>query len=514
MSLQTVRNVVLLFSNPSYTDGHTIPSTILKNITALSSHIAYSDDLLGNITTLSTTSVSTANGVVQGLLYVPDLPSDDPCLDLASTYIPKNVTRQINLPTTNYNLIALAPWINATCTQSFLASARSDPLRALLVYLPDGDASQPPDVDDEAWDLGDAGAWKTTNRYPVYAIPGASGNEMMHQLSLYSGDLSEVPFSDEITSTYSPNPADYVRVWTELSVITVSKTLPLWAFILIIIGVILAVIGGTSLLMHFVQSRRRAALRRRVKRGEVNLEGLGIKRLTVPMKHIEKFQLFTYNYDPPVPSPTTGNFPQRKGRRSSEASYSPASVRTDTRTEMMDSAMHYQPACLICMDDFESKRTVIRELPCGHIYHPECIDEFLSHLSSLCPSCKTSMLPPGYCPKITNSMVRREFATRRLRSQGVIITVDVESGCRRLSSWSSTLKKHIWHTSSPKPDEFVDLQAVSVQEPLRAVDIRPSTVGTTRDRMQDLIVPVDEINSDDGRPPWKRTALKVFPGFR
>lgn len=368
----------------------------------------------------------------------------------------------------------------------------------MLVYLPDGDASQPPDVDDEAWDLGDGGVWKTTNRYPVYAIPGASGKEMMEQLSLYSGDLSTVPFSNQITTTYSPNPADYVRVWTELTVTTVSTTLPLWAFILIILGVIVAVIGSTSLLMHFVQSRRRAALRRRVVRGEVNLEALGIKRLIVPLDHIKTFPLFTYNYDPPLPSPASVKLPLKKGRRSSEASRDPASIRTDTRTEKNVSAINYQPACLICLEDFESRKTIIRELPCGHIYHPECIDEFLSQLSSLCPSCKASMLPPGYCPKITNSIVRREFGTRRLRSRGAIIHVDVERGRRRLSSWSSSMRKHICRVSSPKPDEAFDLQ-----EYPRAG--RPSTIGTTRDRMEDLVVPVDETNSDDGRPQCKLT---------
>ncbi|KAI1098708.1 hypothetical protein F4804DRAFT_323957 [Jackrogersella minutella] len=504
MSLQTVRNVVLLFSNPSWSDGHSVPSTILRNITALSSQIAYSEDLLGNITTLSTTSVSTANGVVQGLLYVPDLAANDPCQNQTAKYIPQNVTRQVNLPTTNYNLIALAPWINANCTKSFLASARLDPIRGMLVYRPEGDDGQPPAADDEVWDLGDGDAWKTTNRYPVYAVPSASGNEMMHQLSLYSGDLSQVPFSQQIITTYSPNPADYVRVWTELSVITVSTTLPLWAFILIILGVIVAVIGSTSLLMHFVQSRRRAALRRRVMRGEVNLEALGIKRLRVPMDHIHSFTLFTYNYDPPVPmSPTSPKSPT-KGRRSSEVSRQPASV----RTEKNDASIDYQPACLICLEDFESKKTIIRELPCGHIYHPECIDEFLSQLSSLCPSCKASMLPPGYCPKVTNSMVRREFGTRRLRSRGgAMIHVDVERGRQRLSSWSSSMKKHILRVSSPKPEEAVDLP----EQP--RLD-RPSTVGTARDRMQDLVVPVDETNSDDGRPQWKRTAIKVFPGFR
>ncbi|KAI1378529.1 hypothetical protein F4677DRAFT_411158 [Hypoxylon crocopeplum] len=506
-ALQAVRNVVLLFSNPSWSDGHSVPSTILRNITALSSQIAYSEDILVNITTLSTTSVSTANGVVQGLLYVPDLADDDPCQNLSAPYIPQNATRQVNLPTTNYNLIALAPWINANCTLAFLASAKLDPIRAMLVYLPDGDTNQPPAVDDEAWDLGDGGAWKATNRYPVYAIPSTSGKQMMRQLSLYSGDLSQVPFSNQIMSTYSPNPADYVRVWTELTVVTISTTLPLWAFILIILGVIVVVIGSTSLLMHLVQNRRRAALRRRVMRGEVNLEALGIKRLTVPFDHIQTFPLFTYNYDPPLASPSSTKFPQKNGRRSSEASGVAINVRSSTRNEKNDSAIDYQPACIICLEDFESRKTIIRELPCGHIYHPECIDEFLSHLSSLCPSCKASMLPVGYCPQITNSMVRREFGTRRLRSRGAVIHVDVERGRRRLSSWSSSMKKHICPLSSPKPEEAVDLQ----EQPRGG---RPSTVGTTRDRMQDLVVPVDETNSDDGRPPWKRTALKVFPGFR
>ncbi|KAI2614922.1 hypothetical protein GGR54DRAFT_615346 [Hypoxylon sp. NC1633] len=508
MSLQIVRNVVLLFSNPSWSDGHSVPSTILSNITALSSQIAYSEDILDNITTLSTTSVSTANGVIQGLLYVPDLPTDDPCQNLSSTYIPRNVTRQINLPTTNYNLIALAPWINANCTQSYLASAKLDPIRGMLFYLPDDGIGQPPDVDDLAWDLGDGGAWKTTNRYPVYAIPSVSGKEMMRQLSFYSGDLSQVPFSDQIMSVYHPNSADFVRVWTQLTVATVSTTLPLWAFILIILGVIVAVIGSTSLLMHFVQNRRRAALRRRVMRGEVNLEALGIKRLRVPLNHIQTFPLFTYNYDPPpMPSPTSLKSPHKTGQMSSEASAAVADVRNSARSEKDSTAINYQPACIICSEDFESKKTIIRELPCGHIYHPDCIDEFLSHLSSLCPSCKASMFPAGHCPKITNSMVRREYGTRRLRSRGAVIHVDVERGRRRLSSWSSSMKKHICPLTSPKREEAVDLQ----EQPRAS---RASAEGPIRDRMEDLVVPVDETNSDDGRPPWKRAALKVFPGFR
>ncbi|KAI1496916.1 hypothetical protein F5X99DRAFT_398629 [Biscogniauxia marginata] len=503
MSLQALRNVVLLFSNPTWSNGHSIPSTIIRNITALSNQIAYSEDYIGNITTLSTNYVPTSNGVVQGLLYVPDLNRDDTCYDLANKYIPANVTRQANLPTTNYKLIAIAPWINIECTRSFLASARLDPLRAMLVYIPGSGAAQPPESGSLEWDLDDGDAWKANNHYPVYAISGAAGDVMMRQLSLYSGDLSEVPFADQINTTYSPNPDDYVRVWTELTVSTGPSTLSLWAFVLIIIGVLLFVIGGTSLLMHYVQNRRRAALRRRVRRGEVNLEALGIKRLAVPMDHIHTFPLFTYNYDPPVSSPTSANLsPHSPIKTTSEL----GSKATSSQVGKDEVVLHYQPTCLICLDDFESKKTIIRELPCGHIFHPECIDEFLSELSSLCPLCKASMLPPGHCPKITNSMVRREVGTRRLRSRSVI--TDVETGRRRLSSWGSSIKKHLYRTPpSPKRDDSVLLQDQSVLE-------RPAPVITTRDRMQELVEPIDETNSDDGRPLWKRAAIKAFPGFR
>jgi hypothetical protein len=80
-------------------------------------------------------------------------------------------------------------------------------------------------------------------------------------------------------------------------------------------------------------------------------------------------------------------------------------------------ATNYQPTCEICLEPYKNRETIIRELPCGHIFHPECIDEFLHGVSSLCPICKASMLPEGYCPKITNDMVRRERAIRLLRGR-------------------------------------------------------------------------------------------------
>ncbi|KAI7867659.1 hypothetical protein BDF14DRAFT_1742880 [Spinellus fusiger] len=44
-------------------------------------------------------------------------------------------------------------------------------------------------------------------------------------------------------------------------------------------------------------------------------------------------------------------------------------------------------ACVICLDEF-SKGDTIRQLPCHHEYHCECIDPWLTIKSAACPLCK------------------------------------------------------------------------------------------------------------------------------
>ncbi|KAI0550437.1 hypothetical protein F4679DRAFT_542378 [Xylaria curta] len=496
MSLQAVRNVVLLFSNPSRSNGHTIPSTIIQNITALSSKIAYSDNIIENVTTLSTNSVSTTKGTIQGLVYVPDLDEDDSCFELSSQYVPENATRQADLPPTDYILIALVPWINDNCTKSFLAAASMDPLHAMLVYRPDDEDGPPPDAGSDLWNL--QAGWKQNNHFPIYAVSSGFGQRMMQQLSLYSGTLSEVPFADKINQTYSPNPEDYVRVWTQLSVVPEHSLLAIWALVLIILAVILSVAGGTSLLMHYVQNRRRASLRRRVRNGEINLEALGIKRLTVPLDHIRTYPLFTYNYTPPVISSPNSPNPLNSPTIVSFESAAPSSHNRRDHSERLD----YQPTCLICLDHFESKVTIIRELSCGHIFHPECIDEFLNEMSSLCPICKASMYPRGHCPRITNSMVRRELSTRKLRSQRPF-RIGFGSGWRRLMTRNGSENRPAHRRVSTSTELATSVQ---LHKP-------PSAPNNTRERMQELITPIDETNSDDGHPPWRRAARTLFPGF-
>ena len=51
-----------------------------------------------------------------------------------------------------------------------------------------------------------------------------------------------------------------------------------------------------------------------------------------------------------------------------------------------------QTTCVICLDEFAGGLSIIRELPCNHIFHSKCIDTFLTRSSSLCPLCKRDVL--------------------------------------------------------------------------------------------------------------------------
>lgn len=59
---------------------------------------------------------------------------------------------------------------------------------------------------------------------------------------------------------------------------------------------------------------------------------------------------------------------------------------------------HYGPCpvslnetCPICLDEFPSQE-LVRELPCYHLYHPDCIDEWLLQKMANCPMCKFNVL--------------------------------------------------------------------------------------------------------------------------
>ncbi|MCJ1425484.1 hypothetical protein MMC29_003383 [Sticta canariensis] len=404
-----------------------------------------------NIRTLSTNSVGNGDDV-EGFLYVPDLRPSDPCANLSANYISQNVTRKANLPPGPYPLVALAPWVTPNCTISYLAAAHD--ASAFIFYLTDDRTGKPPPVNDETWKLNDGGSWKSENRFPVYAVPSNFGRIMMHQLAVYSETPTNGSHGDLLTAAHSSN--NYSRLYTTITTNTRNDLPSLWAFLLIVLGVVLFLVGITSLSMHCIQRRNRRALHRRVASGEVDLEALGIKRLTVPQEALDKLAMFIYvaSEKPPIdaqrsepPAKTTDiscvrlSSPEPDSTRRS-VSEPNCIVQSGSANQSVlpplplpsSSPAHRQPtysqpSCTICLDEFESHCTVVRELPCQHIYHPDCIDAFLTKSSSRCPVCKRPVLPTGYCPEnITSAMVRRERQIRRRQQRDLSSVVEGQLG--------------------------------------------------------------------------------------
>lgn len=464
-------------------------------------NMSYSESIKSSsFRTLSPHNVP-ADGKMRGFLYVPDLLASDPCANLSKQYIPSNVTRQANLPHTDFTLIALAPWINENCTKSYLAAARLDPMRGFIFYKPDNGTDRPPPVSDPQWSLDDGGRWKSQNQYPVFAVPGAVGARMMYESSLYSGNLTNVPHGHELSEIPNIDIRDYVRIFTKISVPESSKTPNVWAFVVIVIAVLAALLALTSASMHLLLLHRRKSLQKRVERGEVNLESLGIKRLTVPPTLLSKMPLFVYGHkgEKPKPVPTQNEKPTAvihrqeipanpPGYQSSQLEIATVEDENLTYADSEKSTAYSQSSCTICLEDFLPNLTTIQEIPCGHIFHPECIETYLSNHSSLCPLCKRSVLPLGYCGiKITNNMVRRERNMRDLRSRVTVhdSTSESEQGAGRsfLPGLSIVRVRNTFSSSRSRrnrhvPDPISLQQHEQLERSESPIDPRESLLGT------------------------------------
>ncbi|EXJ59825.1 hypothetical protein A1O7_03972 [Cladophialophora yegresii CBS 114405] len=344
---------------------------------------------------------------------------------------------------------------------------RADEVRGAVFFHPDNSSALPPPVSDPSWTLRDGGQWKSINGYPVYAIPGMLGSFLLNELAQYSGNMSEVPFGDELVTIY--NPHDSVRLYARMDVHTRAGIPSLWVFLIIVLAILLAVVLMSSVIMHIIQRRQRRILQRRVADGEVNLESLGIKRMQVPQEILDKMPRYTYTAKL-EPEGDNGNAAKHPGESEASDAVGPTSQKVaDPHTRDVGSAIgptaathqvaFSQSTCPICLDDFVSGETTVRELPCNHIFHPECIDPFLRDNSSLCPLCKKSSLPAGYCPvQVTNIMVRRERLMRRVQQRGG--TIHVSTPASRIVTRGRGLRA----ISIPRPAPRIDLQISPDQE--------------------------------------------------
>lgn len=336
-------------------------------------------------------------------------------------YVPQNATQIDDLPALHFDLIGYAPWVNGACSLKYLDSAATDRgnTRAMIFYtMTNGNTSAAmPSIDDPMWKIE-----LHHYQFPIYAINGIDGEPLMNKIALYSGNMTDVWDSPGLAKIYDIG--DYARVYIKVDTgmwhnISSELTYPtaqllilltiflgsgnplpgLWVFILIILGLLIFIFASTSLVMHLIQYRHRASLRRRVASGEVDLEAMGVKRLTVPLIILKKFPLRIYQTPP-----ASLQLEETEGVVGRQSSSYPSHTFTQTN-------------CAICLEEFESGIST-RELPCLHIFHPECIDPHLSCNSSLCPLCKSSALPKGYVPpNLSNQTVRRERDLRRARER-------------------------------------------------------------------------------------------------
>ncbi|KAF2680970.1 hypothetical protein K458DRAFT_84486 [Lentithecium fluviatile CBS 122367] len=567
MTAQSIGLFTIYFPDPSlFNVGD-------DRVNPLNANISFQYPITSNIQTLSPKDVQRGNDPY-GILYVPDLSSSG-CRDAEQEHVPSNATRLNNLPSdTDYALVAFAPWFSPTCMLEYFQAARSSTARAFLVYLPGNDNTMPPVMNDHAWYLGDGGSWKMNNTFPTYAISSSSGSIIARELSFYSGNVSNTPYSDEFPAVV--NPTDYVRLWASIDLESNNQLPSLWVFLVIVLGLLILVIGTTSIMMHLVQRRRRNSLRQRVINGEVNLETLGIKRVVVPREFLEKMPLYSYSsgsVDPekavPQPPAQAHNLPSPTIDAETGANSSPllrcSSAPTVPPPTDPQSGSFSQSTCPICLDDFEPIESQIRELPCHHIFHADCIDPFLLKNSSLCPLCKQSVLPTGYCPtRITNIMVRRERIIRRMRARNAAnganggqplpastpigrreaVTGFVRSrvggtlGGRRIFSAPERTQTRppdieMANSNAAAPPASSNAAPLPTQEisPVPAQPPRNNSVECTtppspsqprgewaRQRALMLLgnrnVPGPAEDEENTGPRWKRGLRKLFPGFR
>lgn len=131
--------------------------------------------------------------MLEGVLYVPTLSSSDLCDNETAQYIPQNVTGKQDRLEDRYPLVAIAPWISSNCTLSYLAAVSEEmQLEAFLFYQPDQDTDVIPSASDDTWDLGDGGAWKTDNNYPVYVVASSVGTQILSAISTQTGNVTDV----------------------------------------------------------------------------------------------------------------------------------------------------------------------------------------------------------------------------------------------------------------------------------------------------------------------------------
>ncbi|RAL00430.1 RING-H2 finger protein [Aspergillus ibericus CBS 121593] len=408
MTAKSLTTVATLFADPSNTTASLNESSI------------FSLRLDSTVQTLSKQNAPDKSPI-EGLLFVPLLDAQNRCNNATAPLIPANVTRLQGVTPFGTRMIGLAPWINDECTQAFLNASQHPRPDALVFFLPSNDDTKPPSANDPVWLLGGSAAWQSRNDFPVYAIPGAAGVTLMAQLSR-DGTMNQTALAQTQSGVS--------RLMAVIDIDSGGKKMPsIWGFILAILGTILVLTIILLLFYQLVHKRHQRELQRRLEAGEADLEQLAQHHVKIPPEFLETMPIYLYpgpdasdsgtqneiapfrepladiieenevedaTSQPPrvaddEPEKATDDEPVRRPPQSATMSHPDAAY-----AQHQNRLSRLQTTCAICLDDYVPMLSRVRELPCGHIFHPPCIDTSLMQSSSLCPLCKKSVLPGGW----------------------------------------------------------------------------------------------------------------------
>lgn len=432
-----------------------------------------------------------------------------------------SVTTMVDVPEFS-TLIAVAPFVDEKCGRAFADQATKDQARVLLFVNDPGN-----NINNSV--MLAAPSTIGALSYSMISVPYSVGLDVFHQMGTYNSNQT---FS--IPNTGLTN--SVARIGVAIGTQSTNNLPRLWISVLAVLAGLLVIFVIMSVVMNVIQLRRRQNLRLRIERGEVNLESLGVRKITVPEEILESLPIRVYKHgemhflnqeerevlhggegendknkspsgstlnahddgNTVVKNPENGilqhgssastddistisqarldsernsgkavNEPTVDNKASTMISDTPVSATTESNNpntphsvshsndspnvpnshdtiNTLPSSSHVQnqieniheesrndqtgdkehiynqTSCPICLEDFVDGENDIRELPCLHIYHAECVDPFLRTRSSLCPMCKVSVLPPGYMPdtfRLDNRAVRRERIMQQQQQQ-------------------------------------------------------------------------------------------------
>lgn len=439
-----------------------------------------------------------------GIPYVPRL-SDAFSYCFDSPILPSVVPRLEDIPS-NTTLFAMAPFVDSECGSVISHQAHLDGARMVML------------VNDS---LTNNGFMVTGNaEITIMGLSNSTGGQVFSHMSDYVSNNTVVP------SSGGPLSIERIGVFVGTSY---SPNLPrIWIYVLAVLAGVILLFALLSMCLNVTMVMRRRSLRRRILAGEVNLELLGVKRLLVPQEVLDKIPVRVYTHGEQHFSPSeTASMPEHvKSKlfsRTRSSSVTAASIQSTEETDSGKINGYFQTECPICLEDFVPNETNVRELPCKHIYHLECIDPFLKKQSSLCPLCKTSTLPKGYLPhtlRITNATVRREREMRRraqtlAANQGEPAGIELASQPavpRPLATVQERQEAEVptGAVSSANDETRAEIEAVQPNNVVNGrSEIQPATPG-----LEALALTQEEEAAAFNRmPTWRRVIGHIFPSL-